>query len=209
MREGSTTTRRVATSLTSSGARGEKSIKRSSEQRKARPASRVRDRLDHRSGAGGKDHGRRSVGRGRPILLPGRRTRGRDEQAKGRSKTLRRRHARAKAPGTCAHIPSLRRSPSPLLSRSLAHSRSANPSVLRRFPLLRPRPVFAHFGGLPTALPRSLPSNDRSVGLSCPPSVVASPREVRPRCSLRTTGGAKQFFVGAEAACRACIGAVQ
>ena len=127
-----------------------------------------------------------AAGRGRPILLPGRRTRGRDEQAKGRAKTLRRRHARAKAPGTCAHIPSLRRSPAPSSPTLLPAVGPPIPPSFGGSPLLRP--VFALSGGLPTALPRSLPSNDRSVGLSYPPSFVASPPEVRPRCSLHTTG---------------------
>ena len=118
-----------------------------------------------------------AAGRGRPILLPGRRTRGRDEQAKGRAKTLRRRHARAKAPGTCAHIPSLRRSPAPSSPALLPAVGLPIPPSFGGSPLLRP--VFALSGGLPTALPRSLPSNDRSVGLSYPPSFVASPPEVR------------------------------
>ena len=179
--------------MTSSGARGEKSIKRSSEQRKARPASRVRACVivlitvpvpEAKTLAGGRSTA--AAGRGRPILLPGRRTRGRDEQAKGRAKTLRRRHARAKAPGTCAHIPSLRRSPAPSSPALLPAVGLPIPPSFGGSPLLRP--VFALSGGLPTALPRSLPSNDRSVGLSYPPSFVASPPEVRPRCSLHTTG---------------------
>ena len=202
--------------MTSSGARGEKSIKRSSEQRKARPASRVRACVivlitvpvpEAKTLAGGRSTA--AAGRGRPILLPGRRTRGRDEQAKGRAKTLRRRHARAKAPGTCAHIPSLRRSPSPsaLLSRSLAHSRSANPSVLRRFS--SPSPGVRPFWRVTYRSP-SLSSVKRSVGRPFLSSLLrrlsarGSPKVFAPH-----DGGAKQFFVGAEAACRACIGAVQ
>ena len=171
----------------------------------------MRDRLDHRSCAGGEDLGRRSVDRGRrsrPAHPPPRTPDAREGRASERTgenaaapscESQGSRHVRA--------YPVAPSFPSPLLSRSLARSRSANPSVLRRFSSSSPgvRPFWRVTYRSP-----SLSSVKRSVGRPFLSSLLrrlsarGSPKVFAPH-----DGGAKQFFVGAEAACRACIGAVQ